>query len=177
MVFYFVIVYRMWKQRFENLFGMIHLYHLVCHTPLLQTQHSVNTIYQRQVFSNQRRELERFYMINLVYLQGTIIFSSLYGSHIDTDTWKEPDLFQPERFLDEDGRFSPKLDKSLPFGSGKRLCAGETFSRNVLFLMLSALVQNFTFKCPDKEVMPLPREICTGMLQYAPEFRLTFVPR
>lgn len=110
-------------------------------------------------------------------MQGAIVFGSLYGSHKDEQTWHQPDQFNPERFLDESGQFSPKLDKSLPFGSGKRLCAGETFSRNALFLIVAALVQNFDVEMPTNQKMPMPCDHCTGMLQYAPEYRLTFVPR
>lgn len=86
-------------------------------------------------------------------------------------------MFKPERFLDESGKFSPKLDKTLAFGTGKRVCSGETFSRNALFLVASALVQNFHIEMPENEMMPLPSETRTGTLRYTPEYRLKFVPR
>lgn len=73
--------------------------------------------------------------------------------------------------------FSPKLDKSLPFGAGKRLCAGETFARNTLFLVLSALVQNFNIELPDNGYMPHPSETLSGFVRYAPDFRLRLVSR
>lgn len=106
-----------------------------------------------------------------------MIFPLLQGSHSDEEAWNQPDQFTPERFLDESGKFSPKLDKSVPFGAGKRLCAGETFSRNTMFLVFSALVQNFNIETPNNEKLPLPNEHCTGIFQYAPEYRLKFVPR
>ncbi|XP_031625482.1 probable cytochrome P450 304a1 [Contarinia nasturtii] len=110
--------------------------------------------------------------------KGTIVFSSLHASHVnDKETWKNPDQFQPERFLDESGQFSPKLDKSMPFGAGKRICAGETFARNTLFLLVSALVQNFNIILPANGRMPLPCETLSGVFRYAPEFRLKFVSR
>lgn len=105
------------------------------------------------------------------------MFGSLHGSHFDEKTWKEPELFQPERFLDEMGTFSPKLDKSIPFGAGKRLCAGETFARNTMFLVASAIIQNFDIEMPSNSKMPSPSETCTGMLRYVPEYRLSFVSR
>lgn len=73
--------------------------------------------------------------------------------------------------------FSPKLDKSLPFGAGKRLCAGETFARNTLFLVLSALIQNFDVALPKGAKMPQPEESCTGLIRYTPEYRLSFLSR
>ena len=109
--------------------------------------------------------------------QGTIIFSSLHGAHKDEETWDSPAEFKPERFLDESGMFSPKLDKSFPFGAGKRLCAGETFSRNSMFLVLAALVQNFNIELPANEKLPDPSETLSGFVRYAPDFRIKFVAR
>ncbi|XP_055317679.1 probable cytochrome P450 304a1, partial [Sitodiplosis mosellana] len=102
--------------------------------------------------------------------KGTIVFSSLHGVHVDEDTWDAPEQFKPERFLDESGIFSPKLDKSLPFGAGKRVCAGETFARNSLFLIVSALVQNFNIELPTNEKLPDPRETLSGFIRYPPDF-------
>lgn len=106
-----------------------------------------------------------------------MIFTSLYGSHSDEQTWDQPNQFKPERFLNESREFSPKLDKSVPFGAGKRLCAGETFSRNTMFLVFSALLQNFDITIPNDKKIPLPHEHCTGIFQYAPEYRLKFKTR
>lgn len=105
------------------------------------------------------------------------MFSSLHASHSDKKAWDHPEVFKPERFLDECGKFSPKLDKSLPFGAGKRLCAGETFARNTLFLVVSALAQNFNISLPQNERMPLPCETKTGLVRYMSEFRFQFVTR
>lgn len=115
--------------------------------------------------------------LKLLILQGTIAFTSLYGAHKDQHVWAQPEMFQPERFLDETGKFSPKLDKTLAFGAGKRVCAGETFSRNALFLVVSALVQNFDIVSPENEKVPLPSETRTGTFRYTPEYRLKFLPR
>lgn len=46
------------------------------------------------------------------------MWPALNGCNMDTKTWQEPDKFKPERFLDENGEFDRKLDKSLPFGAG-----------------------------------------------------------
>lgn len=96
---------------------------------------------------------------------------------MDEKTWDRPELFKPERFLDESGRICLKLDKSLPFSAGKRLCAGETFARNTIFLIASAIIQNFNISMADNEKMPLTCDSCTGLIQYIPEFRLKFLPR
>lgn len=69
---------------------------------------------------------------------------------MDKDLWKDPENFRPERYLDFKGRLSVKKDASLPFGAGRRLCAGETFARNTMFLCITALLQNFNVKSVEK---------------------------
>lgn len=83
----------------------------------------------------------------------------------------------PERFLDDNGQFSAKLDKSLPFGAGKRICAGETFARNVIFLVFSAIIQHFNIVKPQNKNMPDPSKTHTGIIQSLPEYWLTFLER
>lgn len=78
--------------------------------------------------------------------KDTFALASLHAMHKDKDLWKDPEVFRPERFLDFKGRFSTKKDFSLPFGAGRRLCAGETFARNTMFLCVTALLQNFNLK-------------------------------
>lgn len=140
---------------------------------------SWDTTFQRYRFqANFFSKIEVIWSyLKLLILQGTIAFTSLYGAHKDQQVWSQPELFQPQRFLDETGKFSPKLDKTLAFGAGKRVCAGETFSRNALFLAVSALVQNFDIVSPENEKVPLPSETRTGTFRYTPEYRLKFLPR
>lgn len=100
-----------------------------------------------------------------------------YSCHKEEGVWDRPEAFIPDRFLDENGKFAPKLDKSMPFGAGKRLCAGETFARNTMFLVTSALIQQFTFELPKNGKMPDPKDAHTGILRSPNEYRLKFVPR
>lgn len=81
--------------------------------------------------------------------QGTLVITSLKASHHDPLAWQDPADFRPERYLDANGRFCVQKDKSLPFGAGKRLCAGETFARNALFLFMAAFFQAFCVRMPD----------------------------
>lgn len=49
------------------------------------------------------------------------MLTSLYGSHKDPNVWEDPEVFMPERFLDENGKLCLKKDRSLPFGAGKAI--------------------------------------------------------
>lgn len=87
----------------------------------------------------------------------------------DETVWTSPEKFQPERFLDASGKLSLSKDRSLPFGAGKRLCAGETFARNILFLFVSALLQNFIVTLPAQQKSIEFSENLTGLIRSTPD--------
>ncbi|KAB7494261.1 Fumitremorgin C synthase, partial [Armadillidium nasatum] len=97
------------------------------------------------------------YTTNEVKLQGydiqkgTIIFPLAALSHRDPTYFKDPDKFDPSRFLDDNGKYIPTCDGFQAFGIGKRQCLGEHFARMELYLTVSALLQNFTFSAPEGE--------------------------
>ncbi len=66
-----------------------------------------------------------------------------YAINHDGRKFSDPDVFRPERFLDEDGRYAKRDDAVLSFGVGKRRCPGEVLAQAELFLFLAAVVQNF----------------------------------
>ncbi|GAB0087451.1 Cytochrome P450 [Sergentomyia squamirostris] len=108
---------------------------------------------------------------------STLVVPGLFAFHTDSALWGDAHIFRPERFIGEDGKLSLKLDKSLPFGAGKRLCAGETFARNTLFLVIAALAQNFNVKQPPGEKLPdLSENIC-GIITLTPQYWIKFEPR
>ena len=60
--------------------------------------------------------------------------------------------------------------------SGKRLCAGETFGRQNMWLILAALLQNFTLAVPKGQKPPALHTV-PGFHQTAPEVLFQPVPR
>ena len=75
--------------------------------------------------------------------KGTSIYPSIYTLHYDPEVFPEPEKFQPERFLSEDGNFFLKNDSVIPFSVGRRACPGEAFARDQIFLFVTSFVQNF----------------------------------
>lgn len=109
--------------------------------------------------------------------KNCVMVTGLDAFHNDPDEWQDPRKFMPERFLDSRGRLSLKKDISLPFGAGKRLCAGETYARNAEFLMVSTLLQNFTIKIPDGEPLPDQKTNLTGLIISPKDYWIQFIPR
>ncbi|XP_015266982.1 PREDICTED: cytochrome P450 2J2-like [Gekko japonicus] len=80
--------------------------------------------------------------------KGTTIAAILYSSLFDPEQWKTPHQFNPNHFLDEDGNFVSK-EAFVPFSAGHRVCVGEQIARIELFIVLSSLLQEFTFRAPE----------------------------
>lgn len=109
--------------------------------------------------------------------KGTIIMPALDAAMHDTTAWEDPDQFRPERFLDASGKLCLSKDISLPFGAGKRLCAGETFARNMLFLFTSAFLQAFSVHMPDGVKPYRFDENLTGSIRSTPDHWITVTAR
>ncbi|KAG1673524.1 Argininosuccinate synthase [Nymphon striatum] len=84
----------------------------------------------------------------------SVVVFNFYTIHRDPKLWDDPLTFNPSRFIDAEGKVSrpPYL---MPFGSGKRNCAGESLAKMEIFLYFARLLQNFVFEAPDKNSLPL----------------------
>lgn len=60
---------------------------------------------------------------------------------------------------------------------GKRLCAGETFSRQTMFLFVAGLLQHFTFKTPEGEKKPDLENLIWGFLVSIPNYCMEAIER
>ncbi|KAM6965445.1 steroid 17-alpha-hydroxylase/17,20 lyase [Aplochiton taeniatus] len=87
--------------------------------------------------------------------KGSRVIINLWSLHHDTNEWKDPDLFDPGRFLNEErtGLCIPS-PSYLPFGAGVRVCLGEALARMELFLFLSWILQRYTLSVPVGQPMP-----------------------
>ncbi|XP_018408914.1 PREDICTED: steroid 17-alpha-hydroxylase/17,20 lyase [Nanorana parkeri] len=80
---------------------------------------------------------------------------NLWSLHHDEKEWVNPNLFNPDRFLDKDGNrlYSPN-QSFLPFGAGIRVCLGEALAKMEIFLFLSWILQRFTLEVPEGDPLP-----------------------
>jgi len=84
--------------------------------------------------------------------KGVPISCLLYSMHRHPDLWKNPNLFNPERFSSENKKNHIPFSY-IPFGGGPRLCIGNNFALMEMQLILSMFFKKFKFELiPDQEI-------------------------
>merc|ERR1712038_1067067 len=86
--------------------------------------------------------------------EGTIAMTNISRFLSDPMLWESPEEFNPQRFLDENGKFF-RPDHFVPLGHGRRVCMGEPLVKAELFIFFVALVQKIRFSViPGREPNP-----------------------
>ncbi|XP_028324814.1 cytochrome P450 1B1-like [Gouania willdenowi] len=86
--------------------------------------------------------------------KNTVVFINQWSVNHDPGIWSNPETFDPERFLDQNGELNKDLTGNvLIFSLGKRRCIGEELSKLHLFLFTSMLV-HLCYISPDPSRPP-----------------------
>ncbi|GFR68723.1 cytochrome P450 2J6 [Elysia marginata] len=107
--------------------------------------------------------------------KGTSVMLNLDSMLRDEMAWGDPEVFRPDRFLDESGSVVIKKE-FLPFGIGKRHCIGEGLATMELFIFISALVHKFEFFSEYEDKLP-SMEPNVGFSRAAKPFKVKAIPR
>lgn len=83
-----------------------------------------------------REALEDIRIGSVDVKKGDTVFVSIYAMHRHKEYWQEPNVFQPDRFLDPEGR---KNVAYLPFGKGSRFCIGNHLAMLEMEIVLRQL--------------------------------------
>ncbi|XP_047528620.1 probable cytochrome P450 304a1 [Vanessa atalanta] len=108
--------------------------------------------------------------------ENTVVVFNYVTLHFDKDIWGDPENFRPERFI-TNGVLDLSKDKSLPFGAGKRLCAGETYARQSMFQVFAGFMQAFSVSTADGKPLTKPARRIQGIITTVPEFWVRVTPR
>ncbi|KEP49763.1 cytochrome P450 family protein [Rhizoctonia solani 123E] len=71
--------------------------------------------------------------------KGTIVIGNIWSMSRDEKVYRDPETFNPDRFLD------PEVPPVPVFGWGRRKCPGIYFGEASLFITVSSLLAAFTF--------------------------------
>jgi cytochrome P450 family 110 len=87
---------------------------------------------------------------------GNVVMASMYLTHHRPDLYPEPDVFNPQRFLDQ--QFSPY--EYFPFGGGSRRCVGLALAQMELKLVITEILASCELKLMDKlPIAPVRRGV------------------
>lgn len=84
---------------------------------------------------------------------GTRLMVNLWKIQTDPRIWEDPFAFKPERFLGEHKNIDVKGQhfEVIPFGAGRRQCAGIHLGLQMTQLALAGLLQSFEISTPSNE--------------------------
>ena len=71
--------------------------------------------------------------------KNKIVFVNVFGIHRRPDLFRDPDEFDPTRFMDDREKDLPRC-AYLPFGAGPRICIGNHFALMEAHLLLATIV-------------------------------------
>ena len=86
--------------------------------------------------------------------KGTFLLANFWMVHRDLKHWKDPDEFNPDRFLSEDRRTVLKKECLTPFSVGRRVCLGEALAKDQFFLFLATIFQRFEIRLDPERPTP-----------------------
>ncbi|ORX64493.1 cytochrome P450 [Linderina pennispora] len=88
---------------------------------------------------------------------GSQICLSFGACHHNPRLWKNPGVFDPERFLGPDS--TKRISDVLTFSTGVRVCIGRNLAMLDIFTALANILRRYDFKLPDDAVRGIPVEV------------------
>jgi cytochrome P450 len=74
--------------------------------------------------------------------KGKVLFLSPYANHMNPRYFSQPENFNPDRFSPENEKTIPK-HAYIPFGSGPRVCIGQSFAMMEAKIILATIMRKF----------------------------------
>ncbi|KIY44622.1 cytochrome P450 [Fistulina hepatica ATCC 64428] len=116
--------------------------------------------------------------------KGAIIMPNTIKFSMDPKLYKEPQMFEPLRFMPGSG-FSAQVPEQDPrdyvFGHGRRMCAGKAFADASMFMEMAAVLACFNVTPyvdeEGKEHLPKPFDREPGFLSSPTPFKCQVKPR
>ena len=93
---------------------------------------------------------------------------------MDSDVFPSPKEFNPERFLDDNGKLK-RYEQFAPFGVGKRICMGESLAKNEIFLFFVRMLQRVTFETTGCK--PDPEDVIMGVTRSPKPFEVKVITK
>ncbi|XP_060098788.1 cytochrome P450 2J2-like [Heteronotia binoei] len=124
---------------------------------------------------NPRETVQDVTVLGSFIPKGTVIVPDVHSVVYDPKIWETPRKFNPNHFLDKDGKFVDR-EELLLFGAGARECPGKEMAKMELFTFFTSLLRAFTFKLPEG-VTEVNSEPAKGLTMTPQHYKLCAIPR
>ncbi|PIN08979.1 Cytochrome P450 CYP2 subfamily [Handroanthus impetiginosus] len=81
--------------------------------------------------------------------KNTQLFVNAWAIGRDPECWEDPLSFKPERFLGSKIDYKGQNFELIPFGAGRRICAGIPLAHRMLHLVLGSLLHEFDWRVDE----------------------------
>jgi cytochrome P450 len=95
------------------------------------------------------RATEDCQVLDYTIPKDTQVLVNVWAIARDPASWEDPLCFKPERFLNSDLDYKGNHFEFLPFGSGRRICAGLPMAVKKVQLALANLIHGFDWSLPN----------------------------
>ena len=96
--------------------------------------------------------------------KDTLVVINLWAVNHDPRVFQEPHVFNPYRFLNENGEVCDiKTKFQLPFSIGSRRCLGSSLAKAEMFLLLACLLQRFQFSRAKPDYVDLESQFALSL--------------
>ncbi|TPX12794.1 uncharacterized protein E0L32_006674 [Thyridium curvatum] len=109
----------------------------------------------------------------IVIPKGTVVFLNAWACNMDPKVWSDPDIFRPERWLEQpDAPF-------FAYGIGYRMCAGSLLANRELYLLFMRLINSFRIeRYDDIDCHPVYGNADpTSLVAMPKRYKARFIPR
>lgn len=96
-----------------------------------------------------RRAAQDLEIMNHTIPKNAQVLVNVWAIARDEKIWKDPMSFKPERFINSSVDYKGNDFEYLPFGAGRRICAGLPMATRQVLLALANLIHQFEWSLPD----------------------------
>lgn len=111
--------------------------------------------------------------------KGSVVIANIWAMAHDEPIYTQPELFRPERFLDDSGQLNDD-DLVVAFGFGRRICPGRHMASATVWLTIATVLSTFNItkaKDVDGNEIPVGDEYSNGLVSHKLPFSCSIVPR
>ncbi|KAF8186023.1 cytochrome P450 [Pholiota molesta] len=111
--------------------------------------------------------------------KGATVIANIWAVTHNPEKYPEPDVFNPDRFFDENGDLNDDEVESS-FGFGRRICPGRHLASASVWLAVATVLQNFDISKKRDGAgneIPIAGEYNDGLISHPLPFECSITPR